>query len=194
MTPTLPETRRRLPVAALSAIVGVLGGALVVSQLRGDPWPAIAGYAIVVATVLALWPSPVISGALTLLLAAHHVWLYQFSSTDSTSHVLMRPLGPLSTALILLLAGAHLLHALTALLACLPRNGLIEVRALRPVLVRFAAVQVPVQLLAAAVLQITDPDGGVRGRTFPVAGAVGALVLLALVAVIAAGRRGRDRN
>ena len=194
MTPPLPATRRRLPVAALSAVTGVLGAGLVVSQLGGDAWPVVAMCAIIAAAALALWPRPVLSGALTLVLAAHHVWRYQYDSADSTDHVLMRPLGPLSAALVLLLAGAHLLHALTTLLACVPRDGLLEVRALRPVLVRFAAVQVPVQLLAAAVLHVTDPAGGLGGRTFPVAGAVGALVLLALVAVTSADRRGRDPN
>ena len=86
------------------------------------------------------------------------------------------------TALALLLV--HAIHALTSVTALLGADALISLRALRPLALRFAVIQLGAQAFAAALLLM--PAGGVAWLA-----PVGALALAGVAAVFLVVPRGR---
>lgn len=87
--------------------------------------------------------------------------------------------------LLVLLAGLHLLHALSLLVLELPWRSWIQPSVLFGPLVRFVAVQLPVQALAIAALALLAPGaGGHRPVTIAAFAGVGIVALVGLTALL----------
>ena len=92
---------------------------------------------------------------------------------------LARHPAPFDWQFMMLLAGVHLLHVLAAQIRQLPWRITVQLAALAHPLVRFVAIQVPVQLVAIAVLDVFAPDSNGDARLLlPVFGIAGAAALL----------------
>ncbi|TQM02867.1 hypothetical protein [Pseudonocardia kunmingensis] len=85
----------------------------------------------------------------------------------------------------LLLAGLHLVHVLAAQALALPWRGRVQLAVLRRPLLRFVAVQVPVQATAFAALALLAPGpDGAAPFVLPVAGVAGGAALVAVTVVL----------
>lgn len=88
---------------------------------------------------------------------------------------------------MMLLAGLHLLHVLAAQLRQLPWRITVQLAALARPLLRFVAIQVPVQLVAIAILALLAPESQGSQRLLVtglgIAGS-GALLVTALLLVV----------
>ena len=100
---------------------------------------------------------------------------------------LTRHPAPLNWRFMMLLAGLHLLHVLAAQIRQLPWRITVQLAAFTQPLVRFVAIQVPVQLVAIAVLALLAPESTSSRRLlvtgFGIAGS-GALLVTALLLVV----------
>jgi hypothetical protein len=97
--------------------------------------------------------------------------------------VLLAPTGANPLHVLLLIAGAHALHLCAMWMLVVPAAVRLQPAALFPTVRRFVAIQLPVQLLAAAALWWAHPAGW--PPVAPVA-AVAGVAILALVALLAA--------
>lgn len=157
--PEWPRVGPVVPAAVLSGTAGLLAAGLVAASIP-VPWLAV----VLVAALVALWPTPALVVGLVLVLAALQA---------------LQPLTPVQPRFFALLAGVHLLVVLTALVRALPRRGWVQVAALGRPLGRYALVQLGAQLLALAVLLPSPAQGGgLGGLVVPAAGVAGAVVLL----------------
>jgi hypothetical protein len=95
-----------------------------------------------------------------------------------------RPAG-LSWQLLVLIAGVHLLHLLGLLVLALPWRSWLQPRLFARPLLRFVAIQIPVQLLAVAALLLFAPDArGHRPLTVAEFTLVGAVALAGLALLL----------
>lgn len=177
---SVPRIGARVPGFVPRALIAVLGAVLcVVCQLSGF-WLAVGlvltGLAVVVPRRLAAW-------ALLLFLGASRL------PHDPSS---------LDWRFFVLLAGLHLLHVLAALTLETPSRSWVQLDVFRRPLLRFLAIQVPVQLVAVLVLVVLGPDpNGGRDVTLPgvgVAGAAALLIVTLLLAVPLLRERARRRD
>jgi hypothetical protein len=107
---------------------------------------------------------------------------------------LTRDPAPLDWRFMLLLAGLHLLYVLAAQLRQLPWRIRVQLAALAQPLGRFVAIQLPVQLIAIAVLALLAPTSdGDRRLVVPALGIAGAVALL-LTALLLVVPLVRDRR
>jgi hypothetical protein len=84
-----------------------------------------------------------------------------------------------------LLAGLHLMHVLASQMLVLPWRSRVQLRVAGAVLLRFAIIQVPCQVVSWAALTLFAPRGLVS-ISFPVVGVIGIAGLLTLVLVLVA--------
>lgn len=112
--------------------------------------------------------------------------------------ILMLALGQLghqatlSWRILVLLAGVQLLHVLSALMLELSWRGWLQPAVFARPLLRFVAIQIPVQLLAVAALLLMAPDAhGHRPLTVTAFAVIGAVALACLALVLL--RRRQDQ-
>lgn len=104
---------------------------------------------------------------------------------------LSRPAG-LTWQLLVLIAGVHLLHLLGMLALALPWRSWLQPRVFERPLLRFIAIEIPVQLLAVAALLLFAPNAdGHRPLTVGAFSVVGAVALAGL-ALLLLRRRADD--
>ncbi len=109
--------------------------------------------------------------------------------------ILMLALGELgrqptlSWRILVLLAGVQLLHVLSALALELPWRGWLQPAVFAHPLLRFAAIQIPVQLLAVVALLLLAPNAhGHRPLTVTAFAVIGAVALAILALLLLRGR------
>ena len=164
-----PDIGLWIPGAVLRAACGVVGVLLCLDRLPQGFWLvvglALTGVAVAAPQWLTAWVLVVLLGA---------------------TQVLQDP-SPQDGHFFLLLAGLHLLHVLGAQALALPWRGRVQLAVLRRPLLRFVAVQVPVQAVAAAALAILAPhsDGG-AGILLPAVGVAGAAALVVVTVLLVA--------
>lgn len=188
MTPGFPHIGRTIPAIALAAASGVVG-AIAAALLFGVSGWLIIG--LVLAFGAAALPRAPIAAGLVVVLAIVLV---------ASGHVGYEP------RFIVLLAAGHLMLVLNGFTAWLPWRSRVQLRLLRPALLRYLAVQVGAQVVAFGVLTLgrirdgagttgtTGPDavvgasGGSIGEGLVWLGVVGAAsaVLLAVVVLVPA--------
>lgn len=99
----------------------------------------------------------------------------------------------LSWQLLVLIAGVHLLHVLASLALGLPWRSWVAPGLLARPLLRFLAVQIPVQLLAVAALLLLAPNAhGHRPLTVVEFTVIGAAALVGLTLVLLRARSEQD--
>ncbi len=161
----LPATGARIPAVAVRCVLAILGALLTLLVYGTSGWLAVG----IIFSLLAAW-------APELLLA----WLLiVFLAIGELSHS-----AALDWRLLLLLAGVHLLHLVSALTLGLPWRSWMQPSVFTRPLLRFLAIQIPVQPLAVVTLLLFSPSAhGHRPLTvseFTILGAV-ALAGLALL-------------
>ncbi len=159
-TRTAPDLgTRTVPGWSLRAAFAVVGLTLVLAGVPSGPWTAIGALLVGVAVWRPRWLTAwVLIGVLLL------------SS-------LVEP-GTLTVRLLALIAGAHALHLLGAWMLVVPRAARLQPAVLLSSLRRFVLIQVPVQLVAVAVML---PAGRISVPAFAV---VSGLAVLALVGML----------
>jgi hypothetical protein len=94
--------------------------------------------------------------------------------------------SPLQWQFFVLLAGLHLLHLLAAQTLEFPWRGSVQLAVFRRPLLRFLAIQIPVQALAVVALAVLAPrPNGSRHVTLAAFGIVGALALVMVTLALA---------
>jgi hypothetical protein len=94
--------------------------------------------------------------------------------------------SPLGWQFLVLLAGLHLLHVIATQTLEIPPRCWVQLAVFRRPLLRFLAVQVPAQLVAALVLLLLAPDShGHRPATLPFFGVLGTAALLVVTLLLA---------
>jgi hypothetical protein len=163
----LPVSDARIPALAVRVALAVVGILLTVLVYGAGGWVAVG----VIFTVLAAWvPEYLLSWLVIVFLAIGQ---------------LSRP-ADLNWKLLVLIAGLHLLHVLGSLALALPWRSWVQPRVFTRPLLRFVAIQVPVQVLAVIALPLLAPNShGHRPLTaaaFTIVGeaALGVLALLML--------------
>jgi hypothetical protein len=162
----LPAMGPWLPAAVLRVALGVVGVLLCVDRLAPGFW-LVAGLGLLGAAVAV--PRWATAWALLLLLAGTQL-LEQPSAQDGR--------------FFLLLAGLHLLHVLAAQALALPWRGRVQAVVLRRPLLRFVAVQIPVQVVAFAALAVLAPGPDGARVVLPAAGIVGGAALVAVTVLL----------
>ena len=175
----LPPADSPAPDARVSAVLvrlalAVVGALLSLLVYGASGWLAVG----ILFSLLAAWaPEYLLSWLLIVFLAlgelGHH--------------------AALSWRLLALVAGVHLLHVLGTLTLGLPWRSWVQPSVLTRPLLRFIAIQVPVQLLAVASLLLLAPnDHGHRPLTVAAFSVIGAVALGGL-ALLLLGTRGDSR-
>jgi hypothetical protein len=163
----VPEIGGWIPGSVLRAALGVVGVLLCLDRFPQGFWFVVGlvltGAAVAVPQWLTAW-------ALLLLLGA--------------SQVLAQP-SPHDGRFFLLLAGLHLLHVIAAQTLALPWRGRVQLAVLRRPLLRFVAIQAPVQAVAVAALTLLAPrpDGG-ASIVLPAVGVAGAGALVVITVLL----------
>jgi hypothetical protein len=166
--PDLPRLGARMPGFVIRIWLAVLGIGLCFICYQQPFWILVGilltGVAVAIPGRLAAW-------ALVLFLGASQL------PQDSS---------PLDWQFLVLLAGLHLIHVLAAYTFVIPPLRWVQLLALRPALLRFVAIQVPVQAVAvvALLLLAPEPDGS-RNVALPALGIVGAVALVVLAGLLA---------
>jgi|SRR5579863_8972344 len=170
----LPAADARIPAIVVRAALAIVGILLTLMVYGTSGWLAVG----VLFGLLAAWaPEYLLSWVLIVVLAVGQ---------------LGRPAG-LTWQLLALIAGVHLLHLLGMLALALPWRSLLQPRVFERPLLRFLAIQIPVQVLAAVALLLLAPDAhGRRPLTVAAFTIVGA-VALAILALLMLSRRVDDR-
>ena len=158
----LPAPGARIPALALRAAAATVGILLTLLVYRAPGFLVLG----IVFSLLAAWaPAYLLSWVMIVFLGLGQ---------------LGRP-ATLSWQLLVLLAGLHLLHLLGMLSLALPWRSWMQPRALRAPLLRFLAIQVPVQLLAVGLMLLLAPNShGHRPLTAAAAAVLGAPALAGL--------------
>lgn len=162
----LPVSDARLPAVTVRVALAILGSLLSLVVFGTSSWLAVG----IIFSLLAAWvPGYLLSWPLIVFLALGE---------------LSRPAG-LRWQLLVLIAGVHLLHVLAALALALPWRSWLQPRVLEPPLLRFVAIQIPVQVLAVIVLPLLAPGGhGHRPLTLAAFTIVGAVALAGLALLL----------
>lgn len=156
-----------IPAGVFRAALGAVGILLCLQRLPWGFWTAV-GFALTAAAVAV--PRVPTAWCLLLLLAA--------------TQLFEQP-APQDGRFFLLLAGLHLLHVLAAQALALPWRGRVQLAVLRRPLLRFVAVQVPVQVAAFGALALLAPGaGGAAATVLPAVGIAGAAALVLLTVVL----------
>lgn len=162
----LPATSARISVVTLRLVLVLVGAVLseVVYGISG--WLALG---IVLALVAAWRPRHLLAWVLIVFLAVGQ----------------LEHRADLTWRLPVLLAGVHLLHILGSLTLLLPWSAWLEPAVLRRPLLRFAVIQVPAQIFAAAAMLLLAPNShGHWPVTIPAFAVIGALALVALALLL----------
>jgi hypothetical protein len=166
-----------LPAVVVRVALGVVGALLCLERLPPGFW-LVAGLGLLAAAVAV--PRWATAWVLLLLLAGTQ---------------LLEPPSAEDGRFFLLLAGLHLLHVLAAQALALPWRARLQAAILRPPLLRFAAVQIPVQAVAFAALALLAPGpDGVRAA-LPALGIAGGAALVVVTVLLASpllGERSGD--
>jgi hypothetical protein len=162
----LPAADAQLPGLVVRVALAILGILLTLVVYGSSGWVAVG----VIFSLLAAWaPEYLLIWVVIVFLALGE---------------LARPPG-LSWQLLVLLAGVHLLHLLGTLALALPWKSWLEPRVFRRPLLRFVAIQIPVQLLAVVTLLLFAPNShGHRPLTIAAFAIVGALALTGLTLLL----------
>ncbi len=135
----LPAPGARIPGVAVRLALVVVAVPLLLIVFGAGGW-------FVVGTLLALltaWAPEYLLGWLLILMLALGELGHQ---------------ATLSWRILVLLAGVHLLHVLPALALGLPWRGWLQPAVFTRPLLRFLAIQIPVQLLAVVALLLLSPN------------------------------------
>lgn len=178
MTPGFPAIGRTVPAAVLIALTFVAGAVAAIAVIGPSGWLIIA---LVLALGAAALPRAPFAAALGVLLAIVLV---------ASGHVGYTP------EFVILLSATHLMLVLSGLTAWLPLRARVQLRLLRPPLIRYVVVQVGAQLVSFGVLALAGGRAGAAGSGgglawLGVVGAVAAVVLAAAVLVPALLRPSR---
>jgi hypothetical protein len=162
----LPAADARVPGLVVRVALAILGSLLTLVVFGASGWLAVG----VIFSLVAAWaPEYLLTWLVIVFLALGE---------------LGRPAG-LSWQLLVLLAGVHLLHVLGTLALALPWKSWLEPRVFRRPLLRFVAIQIPVQLLAVVTLLLFAPNAhGHRPLTFAAFAIVGAAALAGLTLLL----------
>lgn len=173
--PELPTRTARIPASTVRVAGLVLGIALTLVDYGMNGWLAVG----ILLSFLAAWEPRTMLGWVLIVFFA----VGQISHHDA-----------LSVQLLVLIAGLHLLHVLSALATELPWRGWISVSVLTPSLVRFVAIQVPCQAVAIAVMLLLAPGaGGHRPVSIAALAAAGVVALAALALLLLNPADSQDR-
>jgi hypothetical protein len=169
----LPAPDARVPGVAVRLALAIVGILLTVVVYGSSGWLAVG----IMFSLLAAWaPEYLLDWVLIVFLALGEL-----------SHP-----AALSWQLLVLLAGVHLLHALATLALGLPWRSWIAPTVFTRPLLRFLAIQIPVQLLAVVILLLLAPNAhGHRPLTVAEFTLVGAAALAGLTLILL-GRRADD--
>lgn len=164
--PDLPAAEARIPALAVR-IALVLVGALLALLVYGTSGWLVLG---ILLALLAAWqPDYLLAWVLIVFLA-----LGQLNHRAT-----------LSWQLLVLLAGVQLLHLLASLTLMLPWRAWVQPAVLITPLLRFIAIQIPVQLVAVLALLLLAPNAhGHRPLTIPEFTLVGAAALAGLAVLL----------
>lgn len=164
-----------IPVVAIRAIFALTGVLLSLDVWGLSGW-AVVG--IVFALVAAIAPQYLLAWGLIVFLAVG-----QLAHREG-----------LNWRFLLLLAGLHLLHVLALWILELPWRSRVQPAVFAPGLIRFLAIQVPVQLVAVLFLLLLAPRAsGHRPLTIALCAVFGAAALVGLVVRIVSSFGGEDR-
>lgn len=166
LPPDLPAAGARIPALAVRIALVLVGALLSLLVYGTSGWLALG----VLLALFAAWqPEYLLAWLLIVFLA-------------------MGQLGhraTLSWQLLALLAGIHLLHLLASLALMLPWRAWVQPAALMLSLLRFIAIQIPVQLVAVAALLLLAPSAhGQRPLIGPAFTVIGAAALAALALLL----------
>ena len=158
----LPAADARVPGVAVRLVLAIAGVVLTLVVYGSSGWLAVG----IIFSLLAAWaPEYLLAWVLVVFLALGE---------------LSRP-AALSWQLLVLLAGVHMLHALATLALGLPWSSWIQPSVFKRPLLRFLAIQIPVQLLAVVTLLLLAPNAhGHRPLTVVEFTLVGAAALAGL--------------
>ncbi|MEV8215580.1 hypothetical protein [Leifsonia sp. NPDC077715] len=148
-----------VPGWSVRALFAVVGLTLVLAGVPSGPWTAIGALLVGVAVWRPRWLTAwVLIGVLVL------------SS-------LVEP-GTLTVRMLALIAGAHALHLLGSWMLVVPAAARLQPAVLLPSLRRFVLLQVPVQVVAVAVLL---PAGRISVPAFAIVSGLAALALVGML-------------
>ncbi len=174
----LPASDARIPGVAVRLALVVVAVPLLLVVFGSNGWLVVG----IMLALLAAWAPEYLLGWLLILMLAlgelHHR-------------------ATLSWRILVLLAGVHLLHMLAALALELPWRGWLQPAVFARPLLRFLAIQVPVQLLAVVALLLLAPNAhghhplSVAAFAVIGGGALGCLALLLLARRADAGAGAR---
>ena len=163
----LPAADARIPALLVRCVLAILGTLLSLVVYGSSGWLAVG----IIFSLLAAWEPEFLLGWLVIVFLA----IGELSRSAA-----------LSWQLLLLLAGVHLLHVLSALTLELPWRSWIQPSVFTRPLLRFIAIQVPVQLLAVVTLLLFAPNAhGHRPLTVAEFTIVGAAALAGLALLLA---------
>ena len=168
--PDSPAPDARVPAVLVRVAVAVVGALLSLVVYGTTGWLAVG----ILFSLLAAWaPEYLLSWLLIVFLALGELGRH----------------AALSWRLLVLLAGVHLLHVLATLTLGLPWRSWVQPSVFTRPLLRFIAIQVPVQLLAAVSLLLLAPnDRGHRPLTVAAFSVIGAIALGGLALLLLATR------
>jgi hypothetical protein len=173
--PAQVQSGAAIPVVAIRAVFALVGVLLSFDVCGLSGW-AVVG--IVFAIVAAIAPQYLLGWGLIVFLAVG-----QLAHREG-----------LSLRFLLLLAGLHLLHALALWILELPWRSRARPAVFAHGLIRFLAIQVPVQLLAVLFLLLLAPSAsGHRPLTIAVCAVVGAAALVGLAVRVVSSFGGEGR-
>ena len=162
----IPAADARIPAVAVRLALVLVGLSLSLLMYGTGGWLGVA----IVLVLLAAWqPDYLLSWPLIVFLAVGQL-----------GH---RP--ALAWRLLALLAGVHLLQLLASLALMLPRRAWVQPAVFTRPLLRFIAIQIPVQLLAVVALLLLAPNlHGHRPLSVPEFTVIGAAALAALALLL----------
>jgi hypothetical protein len=170
-TPGLMRTGARVPVMAIRAVFVLVGTLMSLDVYGANGWLVVGA---VFALAAAIAPQFLLAWGVIIFLAIGQL----------THH------AALSWRFLVLLAGLHLIHVISLWTLELPWRARVQITVFTHGLVRFLAIQVPVQLVAVLLLSLLAPRAsGHRPVTIAACAVVGAAAL-AVLAVRFAGSQG----
>jgi hypothetical protein len=158
----LPDVNGLIPSPAIRAVFMIVGVLLSFVVYRTSGWLEVG---IVFAVAAVLFPQYLLGWGLILYLAIGEL-----------AHR-----AELSWRFLVLLAGLHLLHVLAMWVLELPWRSKVQIAMFVPGLLRYLAIQVPVQVLAVLALLLLAPNAnGHRPLTIAGCAVIGAAALIGL--------------
>ena len=162
----LPAVDARIPATTVRIVLALVGALLSLVVYGTSGWLAVG----VVLALLAAWqPRHLLAWLLIVFLAVGQL--------DHRA--------ALTWQLLVLLAGIHLLHILASFTLLLPWAAWVQPAVFTRPLLRFVAIQIPVQLFAVVALLLLAPNAhGHWPLSVPEFGVVGAAALAALAVLL----------